>query len=91
MKLLVHFFSILFISITLQAAENFPPGWLPLSSLDNKPTWSEIREVKDRIQLYLPGFHDVLHRPQGVGQPPDCRRWFRTRSRKTHRLRPRAK
>ena len=46
--------SILFVSITLQAAENFPPGWLPLSSLDSKPTWSEIREVKDRIQLYLP-------------------------------------
>ncbi|MFP6906605.1 MAG: hypothetical protein VCG02_15395 [Verrucomicrobiota bacterium] len=48
--------TLLFIACTTQtvAAENFPPGWLPLSELDDQPTWSEVREIKDRIHLYLP-------------------------------------
>ena len=52
-KLLV---TLLFFACATQAvaAEKFPPGWLPLSMLDDKPTWSEVREVKDRIHLYLP-------------------------------------
>ena len=37
------------------AERKSPPGWIPLSILDDKPTWSEVREIKDRI-----------HRPQGV-------------------------
>lgn len=37
-----------------RAAENFPPGWLPVARLDSKPTWSAVRENKERIQLYLP-------------------------------------
>ena len=52
-KLLV---TLLFFACATQAvaAEKFPPGWLPLSMLDDKPTWSEVREIKDRIHLYLP-------------------------------------
>ena len=44
--------TLLFIACATQAvaAENFPPGWLPLSMLDDKPTWSEVREIKARIQ-----------------------------------------
>lgn len=37
-----------------EAAESFPPGWLPVKELDDKPTWSEFREITDRIHLYLP-------------------------------------
>ena len=37
-----------------RAAESFPPGWLPISQLDGKPTWSAVREDKERIRLYLP-------------------------------------
>jgi hypothetical protein len=36
------------------AADDFPPGWLPISQLTNEPTWSEVRDIKDRIHLYLP-------------------------------------
>jgi len=36
------------------AAEKSLPGWLLLSMLNDKPTWSEVREIKDRIHLYLP-------------------------------------
>ena len=52
-SLLVTF---LFIACTTQAvaAEKFPPGWLPVSELDDQPTWSEFREIKDRIHLYQP-------------------------------------
>jgi len=34
--------------VKLQVTDNFPPDWLPLSMLDDKPTWSEFREIKDR-------------------------------------------
>jgi WD40 repeat protein len=48
--------TLLFITCATQAVadEKFPPGWLPLSLLDDQPTWSEVREIKDRIHLYLP-------------------------------------
>lgn len=37
-------------------ANQFPPGWLPLSQLEaDTPSWSEFRDVKDRVHLYLPG------------------------------------
>lgn len=39
----------------LGADETFPPGWLPVSSLDDKPSWSDVRDIRDRIHLYLPG------------------------------------
>ena len=39
---------------SLRAAEAFPPGWLPVNQLDGKPTWREVRDIKDRIHLYLP-------------------------------------
>jgi hypothetical protein len=35
--------------VKLRVADNFPPGWLPLSMLDDMPTWSEFREIKDRV------------------------------------------
>jgi len=38
----------------VRGADEFPPGWMPLSSLDRKPTWSQVREIKDKIHLYLP-------------------------------------
>ena len=38
----------------VRAAEAFPPGWLPVNQLDGKPTWREVRDIKDRIHLYLP-------------------------------------
>jgi hypothetical protein len=37
-----------------QAAEKFPPGWLPVARLDDKPAWAEFRKINDRIHLYLP-------------------------------------
>lgn len=39
---------------SLRAEESFPPGWIPVASLEQKPTWSEVREIQDRIHLYLP-------------------------------------
>lgn len=36
------------------AAERFPPGWVPVSHLDNGPSWDEVRDIEDRIHLYLP-------------------------------------
>ncbi|MEZ5304006.1 MAG: hypothetical protein R3F11_25700 [Verrucomicrobiales bacterium] len=37
------------------ASGDFPPGWLPVAKLGAEPTWSEFREIEDRIHLYLPG------------------------------------
>ncbi|MDX1948768.1 MAG: hypothetical protein SFU86_25490 [Pirellulaceae bacterium] len=31
-----------------------PPGWLPISKLDDSPTWSDFRKINDKIHLYLP-------------------------------------
>lgn len=36
------------------AADELPPGWLPVSLLDTEPTWREFREIEDRVHLYLP-------------------------------------
>ena len=36
------------------AAETFPPGWVPVNVLDEKPTWKAFREIKDKIHLYFP-------------------------------------
>ena len=35
-------------------AADFPPGWLPVSQLDEKPMWKEFRKINDKIHLYLP-------------------------------------
>ena len=50
------FFALLLVvwSARAQTGDDFPPGWIPLSILDDKNTWSEVREIKDRIHLYLP-------------------------------------
>ncbi|MEZ6110201.1 MAG: hypothetical protein R3C99_04185 [Pirellulaceae bacterium] len=37
-----------------RADEPFPPGWLPLARLDAEPTWREVRDIQDRVHLYLP-------------------------------------
>ena len=49
-------FALLFFALTshVLAERNSPPGWFPLSLLDDMTTWSEVREIKDRIHLYLP-------------------------------------
>jgi hypothetical protein len=31
-----------------------PPGWLPVNTLDATPTWSEVRQIQDKVHLYLP-------------------------------------
>lgn len=31
-----------------------PPGWLPVSRLDDTPAWAEFRKIEDRIHVYLP-------------------------------------
>lgn len=36
------------------AAEDFPPGWLPIQALDGTPLWSDFRKIDDKIHLYLP-------------------------------------
>ena len=36
------------------AANEFPPGWLPVAKLDKQTVWKDFREIKDRIHLYIP-------------------------------------
>ncbi len=36
------------------AADDFPPGWLPVELLGPDPSWEEYRENKERVHLYLP-------------------------------------
>lgn len=36
------------------AADDFPPGWLPVSKLDRQPTWKEFRAIDDKVHLYFP-------------------------------------
>ena len=38
----------------LVAAEDFPPGWVPVNHLTKEPNWSDFRKIDDRIHLYLP-------------------------------------
>ena len=45
----------LFALTSMAIAKEFPPGWLPVQALDDKPSWSEFRKIDDRIHLYLPG------------------------------------
>lgn len=42
------------ISCNTAAAEDFPPGWLPIKQLDENLTWSQVRETQDRVHLHLP-------------------------------------
>lgn len=50
----------LLLSAGLAAAEepkttaDFPPGWVPVTTLDGEPTWKEVRAIEDKIHLYLP-------------------------------------
>ncbi len=32
----------------------FPPGWFPIAKLDDAPTWSDVRKIEDKIQIYFP-------------------------------------
>lgn len=38
----------------LCAADDYPPGWLPVKRLTNEPVWSDFREDDENIHLYLP-------------------------------------
>jgi len=38
-----------------QAADDFPPGWLPVARLETRPSWPEVRQDTERVHLYLPG------------------------------------
>lgn len=43
-------------SVTRAEETAFPPGWLPVAQLEaTEPSWSEFRDIKDRVHLYLPG------------------------------------
>jgi hypothetical protein len=44
----------LFALVAAPVSADFPPGWLPVSRLDEKPTWEEFRKIDDKIHLYLP-------------------------------------
>lgn len=35
-------------------AADLPPGWLPVSSLDDRAAWADVRKIDDKIHLYLP-------------------------------------
>lgn len=39
----------------VRADDGFPPGWVPIHPLDEKPAWSAFRKIDDRIHLYFPG------------------------------------
>jgi len=41
--------------VPAKAEGALPPGWLPVQRLDAATPWSSVREIKDRIHLYLPG------------------------------------
>ena len=36
------------------AADDFPPGWIPIQRMGTEPAWPEVRETANSIQLYLP-------------------------------------
>ena len=36
------------------AADEFPPGWLPIQKLDDKAVWADFRKIDDKIHLYMP-------------------------------------
>jgi len=48
--------SFMFLPAFARAADEpaLPPGWLPISTLDEKTNWSEFRKIDDKIHLYLP-------------------------------------
>jgi hypothetical protein len=46
--------TLLWVAAPVCAAEEYPPGWLPVNKLDDAPTWKEFRAIDDRVHLYLP-------------------------------------
>lgn len=32
----------------------FPPGWVPINLLDDRPKWADFRKIDDKVHLYLP-------------------------------------
>ena len=49
-------FGILTLLLTVQAgaADEFPPGWLPMTHLDGQPSWREVRDDQEHVRFYLP-------------------------------------
>lgn len=55
MRLAIVLLLALFLVASVHADEkDFPPGWLPINTLDEKPVWSDFRKIEDKIHLYLP-------------------------------------
>lgn len=52
--ILASLLALLTAPLTSSAADEFPPGWLPISMLDDQPVWNDHRKTIDKIQLYLP-------------------------------------
>lgn len=36
------------------AADDFPPGWLPVHRMDDKVAWPDFRKIDDKVHVYLP-------------------------------------
>lgn len=53
-KVLLSLLFVTLLSSSALAADSFPPGWLPISTLDDAPVWKEFRAIDDKIHLYLP-------------------------------------
>ena len=41
-------------SALAQDKKPLPPGWLPVNRLDDKTPWADVRQIEDKVQLYLP-------------------------------------
>lgn len=52
--LLLSFVIVTFYSGAARADDPFPSGWLPLNRLGEEPSWSDFRQIDDKIHLYLP-------------------------------------
>jgi len=37
-----------------RAADDLPPGWLPLARLADETVWADVRKIDDKVHLYLP-------------------------------------
>ena len=65
----ILFFALLLVvwSARAQAGDDFPPGWIPLSILDDKTTWSEVREIKAGEIILVEDVSGKGHLSKSVG------------------------
>lgn len=38
----------------------YPPGWMPVAELGDALTWREIRDIENKVHLYLPSGHESV-------------------------------